>query len=218
VCLLPAWGEALGLPESELRDVYYFGLLRFIGCNSDTHAIAALLSDELSLRSAFAAVDPGNTPQVLSLTIRFMRQAHAGAPPIDMARTLVRGVLSMAQFMQEQFSGHCEVAQRLAERLGFGTSLIHALSQLYERWDGKGLPHGLKGEAVSPAVLLVTLAQDAVTAADFCAHVTTLMQNLENEPSWELVLRCEPGTRRALTESQLDTACQALADFADIKV
>ena len=117
-------GEELGLPESELHDVYYFGLLRFIGCNSDTHAIAALLGDELSLRSAFAAVDPGNTPQVLNLTIRFMRQAHAGAPPLDMARLLVRGVLTMPQFMHEQFSGHCEVAQRLAERLSFGTSLI----------------------------------------------------------------------------------------------
>jgi HD-GYP domain-containing protein (c-di-GMP phosphodiesterase class II) len=236
-------GESLGLPESELHDVYYFGLLRFIGCNSDTHTIAALLGDELSLRSAFAAVDPGNTSQVLSLTIRFMRQAHAGAPPLDMARTLVRGVLSMPQFMQEQFSGHCEVAQRLAERLGFGTSLIHSLGQLYERWDGKGLPHGLKGKAVSPAVLLVTLAQDAVTyqrlgdldaavqmvrtrsggaydprhAEYFCAHATTLMQDLDNEPSWELVLGCEPGERRALIESQLDTAYQALADFADIK-
>jgi hypothetical protein len=80
---------------AEGDDVYYFGLLRFIGCNSDTHAIAALLGDELSLRSAFAAVDTGSPPQVLNLTIRFMRQAHAGAPPLDMARTLIRGVLSM---------------------------------------------------------------------------------------------------------------------------
>ena len=30
-------GESLGLPISDLRDVYYFGLLRFIGCNSDTY-------------------------------------------------------------------------------------------------------------------------------------------------------------------------------------
>jgi hypothetical protein len=137
--------------------------LRFIGCNSDTYAMAALLGDELSVRSAFAAVDPGSTPQVLNLAIRFMRQAHAGAPPLDMARTLVRGVLSMPQFMKDQFSGHCEVAQRLAERLGFGVGLIHALGQVYERWDGKGLPQGLRGEAVSPAAKLVTLAQDVVT-------------------------------------------------------
>jgi HD-GYP domain-containing protein (c-di-GMP phosphodiesterase class II) len=236
-------GESLGLPTSELRDVYYFGLLRFIGCNSDTYAMAALLGDELSVRSAFAAVDPGNMPQVINLAIRFMRQAHAGEPPLEMARTLVRGVLSLPQFMKDQFSGHCEVAQRLAERLGFGAPLIHALGQLYERWDGKGLPQGLKGEAVSPAVLLVTLAQDVVTyqrlggrdaavqmvrarsggaydprhADHFCAHATALMQGLDDEPSWELVLACEPGESLTLTERQFDTACQALADFADLK-
>jgi HD-GYP domain-containing protein (c-di-GMP phosphodiesterase class II) len=236
-------GAGLGMPAGHLRDVYYFGLLRFIGCNSDTYAIAALLGDELRMRSAFAAVDPGNTAQLLNLVIRFMRQAHAGAPPLDMARTLVRGVLSTPQFMKEQFSGHCEVAQRLAERLGFGAGLIEALGQLYERWDGRGLPRGLRGEAVAPAVLLVTLAQDAVIhqrlsgrdaavrmvrersggaynphhAEYFCAHATTLMQDLDDEPSWELVLGCEPGERAVLNQAQFDTACQALADFADIK-
>ena len=60
--------------------------------------------------------------------------------------------------------------QRLAERLGFGASLIQALGQLYERWDGKGLPHGLRAEAVSPAVLLVTLAQDVVTYQRLGGH------------------------------------------------
>jgi hypothetical protein len=74
-------GESLGMPPSNLHDVYYYSLLRFIGCNSDTYAIAALLGDELSVRSAFAAVDPGSTPQVLNLVLRFMRQAHAGARP-----------------------------------------------------------------------------------------------------------------------------------------
>src|SRR4029079_17146323 len=94
-------GESLGMPPSDLRDVYYFGLLRFIGCNSDTHAIAALLGDELSLRTPLAAVDPGSTPQVLNVAIRFMRQAQAGTSPLDMARTLVRGVLSLPQFMKD---------------------------------------------------------------------------------------------------------------------
>ena len=92
------------MPTSDLRDVYYYSLLRFIGCNSARYAIAALLGDELSLRGAFAAVDPGSAPQLLNLAIRFMRQAHAGAPPLEMARTLVRGVLSMPQFMKDQFS------------------------------------------------------------------------------------------------------------------
>jgi HD-GYP domain-containing protein (c-di-GMP phosphodiesterase class II) len=236
-------GESLGMPTRDLRDVYYYGLLRFIGCNSDTYAMAALLGDELQVRSAFAAIDPGSTPHVMNMAVRFMRQAHAGEPPLDILRTIVRGVLSMPQFMKEQFSGHCEVAQRLAERLGFGAGLIRALGQLYERWDGKGLPHGRTGEAVAPAVLLVTLAQDVVTyqrlggldaavqmvrtrsggaydprhAEHFCARATALMQGLDDEPSWESVLACEPGDYLVLSEAEFDTACQALADFADVK-
>jgi alkylation response protein AidB-like acyl-CoA dehydrogenase len=61
--------------------------------------------------------------------------------------------------MHESFAGHCEVAQRLAERLGLPSSLILCLGQLYERWDGKGIPLALAGshaiEAACQAVDLV---------------------------------------------------------------
>ena len=67
-------------------------------------------------------------------------------------------------FMRESFAGHCEVAQRLASRMGLDASVISCLGQVDERWDGHGLPRGLKGEEVDPAVLLVALAQDAVIA------------------------------------------------------
>jgi response regulator RpfG family c-di-GMP phosphodiesterase len=43
-----------------------------------------------------------------------------------------------------------------------GESLIVILGQIYERWDGKGLPRKLKGDQVALAVQVVTLAQDAV--------------------------------------------------------
>ena len=40
-------------------------------------------------------------------------------------------------------SGHCEVAQRIAERIGLSDEIRENLGQLYERWDGKGMPRGL---------------------------------------------------------------------------
>jgi hypothetical protein len=43
-------GEALGLNDDALRDVYYQALLRYIGCNAATYAMAALFGDELALR------------------------------------------------------------------------------------------------------------------------------------------------------------------------
>ena len=45
-------------------------------------------------------------------------------------------------------SGHCEVAKRIAERIGLSDEICENLGQLYERWDGKGLPNGLSGNAV----------------------------------------------------------------------
>ena len=33
-------GEKLGLSDEELRAVYYQGLLRYVGCNAETHIMA----------------------------------------------------------------------------------------------------------------------------------------------------------------------------------
>lgn len=236
-------GEALGLDDATLRDVYYQALLRYIGCNAETHAMAALVGDELALRRDFAAIDPGDPPEVVGLIVRYLQQAHAGQPPSRLEEFIARSLLALPATTQETFAGHCEVAQRLADRLGFPDSLIACLGQLYERWDGHGLPRGLRGDQVAPAVLLVTLAQDAVVwariggpeaaiatvrkrsggaydprmAERFCADASTLLAGLDNEPTWDAVLGLEPQGSHRLTEDEFDRACEALADFADIK-
>jgi len=236
-------GEALNLDGDTLRDVYYLALLRYIGCNSDAAALAALMGDELALRHDFAAVDTGRPPEVLGLAMHYLRQASAGEPPYRMAALVARGLLTLPRVMNESFAGHCEVAQRLAGRLGLAASLIVCLGQLYERWDGKGRPRGLKGEEVAPAVLLVSLAQDAVVwariggldavvatvrkrsggayhprmAERFCEAAPTILAGLANEPTWESVLALEPGGRDCLTDEEFDRSCEALADFADMK-
>jgi HD-GYP domain-containing protein (c-di-GMP phosphodiesterase class II) len=236
-------GEALNLDGDTLRDVYYQSLLRYIGCNADTYAMAALFGDELALRRDFAGVDPGRPPDVLRVAMRYLRQANAGEPPYRMASFVARGLLTLPRLMTESFAGHCEVAQRLARRLGLGESLIACLGQVYERWDGKGLPRKLKGDDVAPAVQLVTLAQDAVVwnriggasaamatvrkrsggayqprmAERFCAEAMTILAGLDEEPTWESVLALEPDRRNHLTDEEFDRSCEALADFADIK-
>ena len=58
-------------------------------------------------------------------------------------------------------SGHCEVAARLAGRLGMAESVCDALAHAYERWDGKGHPAGLAGEEVPVAIRVVAAARDA---------------------------------------------------------
>src|SRR5579884_2837427 len=88
-------GEALGLDGDSLRDVYYQALLRYIGCNAETDAMAALFGDELALRHDFAPLDPGRAPEVLSMAMRYLRLANAGEPPYRVAALVARGLLTI---------------------------------------------------------------------------------------------------------------------------
>ena len=135
--------------------------------------------------------------------------------------------------MQEEYTGFCEVAQRLAERLGFGEDIKCALGQVFERWDGRGVPGKFKGENIALSMRIVALEGDEAavmmarerkgTSCDprmvecFCQQASQLLAGFEQELSWEVVLSLEPGMRTCLSDEQFDTACRAIADFADIK-
>jgi HD-GYP domain-containing protein (c-di-GMP phosphodiesterase class II) len=244
VCVLSVrLGESLGLDEDELHDIYYLALLRHIVCNAETYRMADVFGDELVLRTDIASVDSRNTSQVLGLVIHSIRQAHEGSPPLQLARMVAQGLLAGPSLMQEAYTGFCEVAQLLAERLGFGESIRMALGQVFERWDGHGAPGKVKGENIALSIRIVTLAQDAITfhrldgveaavnmarerkgslydpriVDCFCQQAPHLLAGLEEEPPWEIVLALEPGARTRLSSEQFDHACRAIADFADIK-
>jgi HD-GYP domain-containing protein (c-di-GMP phosphodiesterase class II)/DNA-binding CsgD family transcriptional regulator len=235
-------GEDAGLSVHELRDVYYQALLRYIGCNADTEAMAAAVGDEIALRTDFAAIDAGDRVAVLKLALRHIRQGHPQASGFELLRTIVQGLATLGDLDAEVFPGHCEVAQRLGARLGFADEFVRGLGQLYARWDGTGLP-SVRGEAITPAVRCVVLAQDmvvldrqhgadaAIAAAKrrratqydpalvdlFLRDANALLDEARREARWDAVLALEPGARLEMSEAQLDNACDVLADFADIK-
>ena len=108
----------------------------------------------------------------------FVRHLAEDLPP---QRRIGRVARALADPGSERrsLSGHCEVASRLAIRLGMPGTVCDALGHAYERWDGKGYPDRLAGEAVPIAVRIVAVARDAelwarqagwVTAADVLAH------------------------------------------------
>jgi HD-GYP domain-containing protein (c-di-GMP phosphodiesterase class II) len=234
-------GEQLALSNDDLRATYYQSLLRYIGCNAETHLLAAVFGDELAMRTEVVHAD-NNSPAFMGMLLRFMRQANAGASTLRMAQALVGGMAQMGQAAPEFFAGHCEVACRLAERIGFETRIVNALKQVYARWDGKGIP-SLKGEAIAPSLLVVSLAQDALWiyrlggldaaiklaqerkgrmyaprhVEVFRQHAQTLFKDLETEISLDTILAMEPGRPRTLSETEFDQACEAIADYTDLK-
>jgi HD-GYP domain-containing protein (c-di-GMP phosphodiesterase class II) len=236
-------GQAMKLSDDELAEVYWYGLLRYVGCNAEAHAVAALLYDDIEFNQQVAVGDMGRAGEVMPLILAMLRKANAGAPPFEMLAAITRGFLTSQNFVAEMIASHCEVAERLAERLGFGAGLVRDLGQIQERWDGRGFPRHLKGEAIAPAVRIVNFARDAVVliaafgeeaataklrarsrgAYDprvvelFTARAAPLMADLGAMSCWSEVLELEPEPRGILSEAELDEACLAAADAADIR-
>ena len=158
--------EVADLDDQTRRNVYHQALLRYIGCNADTHLLASAFGDEIALRRDLSRIDIGNKSELAETIVHAITRTFADAPPAELAKAVERGLAEAMQVSVPILAGHCEVAQRIAERIGLSDEIRENLGQLYERWDGRGLPRGLAGNAVKLPVRLVTLAQgERLTAA-----------------------------------------------------
>ncbi|NWF68388.1 MAG: HD domain-containing protein [Chloroflexi bacterium] len=239
-CLLAfRLGQALGLSDNQLHTVYYVALLRFVGCTADAVHMADIFGDELAAQAQVATVELLPLPMIMAM----LRYAGEGYPLPQRLRKLSYGLSSGIERTREAEVAHCEVSQNIAQRLGLGEAVRDALGEIFERWDGRGVPGRARGEALSTAIRLVHIAQDAVIfyrvggvdgaqnaarkraggfydpqmAALFVRHATTLLAELDQVSIWETVLELEPSPRLFLSESQLDVAVRAIADFSDLR-
>src|SRR6266700_2300385 len=236
--------EVAGLDVDARRNVYHQALLRYIGCNADTHLLASAFGDEIALRRDLQRIDIGNRSELAETIIRAITRTFAEAPPAELAEAVGRGLAEAMQVNVPILSGHCEVAQRIAERIGLSDEIRENLGQLYERWDGKGLPRGLSGNAVRLPVRLVTLAQDAIALTEahgfeamqamiakrsgggyepeladlFLAHAERLLAGLDPPVDRETILALEPVPHSMLEEEACDEAYLAIADMIDMRM
>lgn len=240
--LAMALGKLVKADAETLSDIYYQAHLRYLGCNVDSQAMMALLGDEIAFRRDFAKIDMGSASEMTALVFRHIKNANSSQGLHGLVINLLKGMATAQAKSQAILSGHCEVAQRLAERLGLSQRVRDNLGQLYERWDGKGIPNGLKGEAISLAVRIVSLAQDAVTLVEafgpdialqrlrqragsaYDPHLTDMLEAQAGDlfksfaqVKWQDVLALEPASGSSLGDVELKESCLVLADFADLK-
>jgi HD-GYP domain-containing protein (c-di-GMP phosphodiesterase class II) len=141
-------------------------------------------------------------------------------------------------------AGHCEVAQRIGQRIGLDKNMLDNLGMLYERFDGRGLPRGLSGDAVRRPVQIVTLAQDAISLTEargfeamietlakrrdgayqaelvdvFLADAEALLQGLDGVVDRETILALEPEPHVWLDARACEEAFVAIADMVDMRM
>jgi HD-GYP domain-containing protein (c-di-GMP phosphodiesterase class II) len=233
------FGESLGLDDPLLRDCYYVALLRFVGCTSSSHR-ADLFGDEIALGPQIDAVELWQPIEMLRFLIEHTGE---GFSLRERARYFLTSVPTGIQRSAEAAVAHCEVSHQIAARLGFGAGVTGALDQLFERWDGGGVPGRALGDQITLPARLVQIAQDAelflrlggvesVVAVlrkrsggqydpqlveHFLPRAATLLACLEPDTVWEAALAAEPGPQATLSDAELEQALAAMADFADLR-
>jgi hypothetical protein len=75
------FADVAGLDQDARRRIYHQALLRYIGCNADTHLLAAHWGDENTLRRELHQIDIGNRAEFVELLVRALKRKFAGAPP-----------------------------------------------------------------------------------------------------------------------------------------
>ncbi len=240
-CLIAlALGRAQGLDNQQLSDVFVAALLRHIGCTSSAYEETGLMGDEMELRESLALVDGGSPIEIFNGARRGFGKGKGALTRVKRVASFMAGAPKVPLI----FGGRCEVAIRLARRLGLSAGVARALDETYERFDGKGSPRRLHGEALSPVSCVVSCAEVAalffrlpggdalavemierrsggqlapLVVKSFCKSAGALLEPARGESVWQKLLDAEPHPRREVDATLDRELSGVLADVADLK-
>ena len=231
--------ERLGLDETTRVVVYYVGLISWVGCHIDAYEQAKWFGDDMALKNDAREVD------MTGVAARAFVVSHVGAgrPLAERARLGVGFVGDGRRAANEMIENHWLATNELASQLGLDAMVRRSLYQTFERWDGKGVPAEARGEEILMPARLVNLADvvevyhrsggvDAAIAVArerggsqfdpglvdvFCKEAPRLFRDLDSLMTWPAVIDAEPALQIVLSDEELESALEAIADFTDLK-
>ena len=145
-CLLASWiCEAAGFEEQVCEDAYWVALLRYVGCTGHAHEVATVFGDEIAIRAQTLVHDAANPTEVMGDVVAFATAGRSDEERDEIIRMLQE---TAHEWAVHNFTSGCEVADMLVARLDFGPGVREALACTFERWNGKGFPAHVEGEAI----------------------------------------------------------------------
>jgi HD-GYP domain-containing protein (c-di-GMP phosphodiesterase class II) len=229
--------QLAGLPAAEAQTAFYLAMLKTVGCAGDDDLGFRVLGEDLG--DWIGPIGGAGMFESIGLLVRNVGRDESG--PRRLARVL--GALAGMPSVMAASRGHCEVGQILARSLGLGADVVRGLGQAFERWDGGGQPHGLKGEAIDRAVRIAAVATDAEVAHrmfgleevvdlfrkrsnkgydpklvdHLCRDAPALFAACDVPSVADAVLAAEPGRPELLSGARLQAAVRAMGEYGDLK-
>lgn len=149
-------GQALGLGEEALRDLYYTLLLKDLGCSSNAARICELyLADDLKFKRDFKLVD-GSFPQILRFVL-FHTGMEAGLA--ERFRGILQIFKNGGEISTTLIQTRCQRGAEIARQMRFSEEVARGILDLDEHVDGGGKPQGLKGAEIHLFSRIALMAQ-----------------------------------------------------------
>jgi putative nucleotidyltransferase with HDIG domain len=169
-------GREIGLPDSQLRDLYYTMLIKDVGCSSNAARICQIyMIDDITFKRDLMTVN-GSLPQVLRFVL-----SHTGmnAGLAERFRALVNVFQNGGQIAQELMETRCDRGAEIARKMRFSEDVIAAIRSFDEHWDGGGMPEGLSGEAI-PVFSRISLIAQIVDVFQTASGIEAARQEIRN--------------------------------------
>jgi HD-GYP domain-containing protein (c-di-GMP phosphodiesterase class II) len=243
--LLRAWriadllGEHVGLPDDDRAALFYVAVLSWVGCVADTPEVATWFGDDIAFRGDSFGVDFAGLPALTFM----LGHTGAGRPALHRLGRSTALVASRGRGIQRGLLSHCLSTSVLADRLGLGAPVAHAVRQFFTRWDGTGVPAGIGGEEIALTVRLFHLADvvevfartggvdaavdvvrarrgtkfDPAVVDAFCSVAPQLLGKVAAGPDFHDMIAADPLLQDRLSGPALDAALEAVADFTDLR-
>jgi hypothetical protein len=151
VVLTVELGRAAGESADDLRDAYWVTLFGFLGCTGFAHEEAQVgAGDDQSVRNAMVMADVADP---LGTMLGAIRRIGRGAPFMQRLKAVAR-ILTNREGSVRYARAMCDSSIQLARIVGAGPRILAALETLCERWDGRGAPARIAGDALATAMRL----------------------------------------------------------------
>ncbi len=231
--------DRLGL-DTEQRDcTYYTTLIMWIGCHADSHEYARWFGDDIAVRHDSYLVDWSGLPY-----LRFLAGNVGRGQPLAHRLSVMATLFANARGnISRLIHSHCTSAAVLADRIGLGPNVQAAVAFTFERYDGGGLPAGVRGDEIPIQMRIAQLADmvevhhrtygvagavtmvrdrrggqfDPQVADAFLRHAEEVLAGPPAGDAWEMALSAAPDHHQRLDDQSLDALLVALGDFVDLK-
>ncbi|QDG77824.1 HD-GYP domain-containing protein [Labrenzia sp. PHM005] len=236
-------GRQVGLPDTQLSDLYYTLLLKDLGCSSNAARICELyLTDDHTFKHGFKTISD-SLPAALRFVLSQTGLKHGFA---ERVRAIVNILQNGGDIAKELIETRCQRGADIARQMHFSNDVVDGIYSLDEHWNGNGRPHKLKERDIPLFSQIALMAQvldvfqvnsgktgaihelksrsgtwfdpDLVAAAETAAREPGFWEELQSDTLETVVYGLEPAQNtRFADEKQFDDIAHGFAQVIDSK-